>query len=50
MKDALELFGMLCLSALAIIAGILGFAAVLFVFAGFLGGPIWLAMILWGLS
>ena len=29
MKDALELFGMLCLSALAIIAGILGFAALL---------------------
>ena len=48
MKDALELAGALAGAAAVIALGVVGFGLLLFLWAGFMGGPLWL--LLWLLA
>ena len=44
MKDALEFCGMIILSAAIIALGCAGFVLLIFLWIGFMGGPLWLML------
>ena len=44
MADALEFAGMLVMAAAVVVLGLAGFALLLFLWVGFMAGPLWLLL------